>query len=174
MGGAIWGSWPLLREGSGGSWTIRGRVSFRSVERSCAVSNSCTHSEQVYNGFARVARDLAEAGHLDPAKGAAEAGPHLVLVRRDQVADPIHEPWPGGTRAQMASLGIRITRITESFAAGMPNEHEAQTLRICTGVPLLRHTRRHIADTGRIVEVAHPIVRRGDTTVVDFVIDLED
>ncbi|MFI2757850.1 UTRA domain-containing protein [Streptomyces echinatus] len=56
----------------------------------------------------------------------------------------------------------------------MPTEHEAQTLRIGSGVPVLRYTRRHIADNGRIVEVAHPIVRRGDTTVVDFVIDLED
>ena len=75
---------------------------------------------------------------------------------------------------RLASLGIRITRITESFTTGMPKEHEAQTLRIGTGVPVLRYTRRHIADSGRIVEVAHPIVRRGDTTVVDFVIDLED
>jgi GntR family transcriptional regulator len=38
----------------------------------------------------------------------------------------------------------------------------------------MRYTRHHIADSGRIVEVAHPIVRRGDTTVVDFVVDLED
>jgi GntR family transcriptional regulator len=65
-------------------------------------------------------------------------------------------------------------RITESFTTGMPKDQEAQTLRIGTGVPVLRYTRRHIADSGRIVEVAHPIVRRGDTTVVDFVIDLED
>ncbi|MFF9292127.1 hypothetical protein [Streptomyces sp. NPDC014758] len=56
----------------------------------------------------------------------------------------------------------------------MPTEHEVRTLRIGTGVPVLRYTRRHIADNGRIVEVAHPIVRRGDTTVVDFVIDLDD
>ncbi|MBL3669034.1 UTRA domain-containing protein, partial [Streptomyces sp. M2CJ-2] len=90
------------------------------------------------------------------------------------VADPIHEPWPGGTRAQMASLGIRVTTITESFTAGMPSEHEAATLRIGSGVPVLRYTRRHIADTGRVVEVAHPIVRRGDTTVVDFRIELDD
>ncbi|MGW2706975.1 GntR family transcriptional regulator [Streptomyces sp. NPDC001340] len=95
-------------------------------------------------------------------------------VEGTPVADPIHEPWPGGTRAQMASLGIRITRITESFSTGMPTEHEVETLRLGTGVPVLRYTRRHIADNGRIVEVAHPIVRRGDTTVVDFVIDLED
>jgi GntR family transcriptional regulator len=65
-------------------------------------------------------------------------------------------------------------KIAESFTSGMPNAHEAKTLRIGTGVPALRYTRRHIADNGRIVEVAHPIVRRGDTTVVDCVIDLED
>ncbi|MBE4790662.1 GntR family transcriptional regulator [Streptomyces sp. NE06-02F] len=90
------------------------------------------------------------------------------------VADPINEPWPGGTRAQMASLGITVKRITESFTSAMPTELEAATLRIGSGVPVLRYTRRHIADTGRIVEVAHPIVRRGDTTIVDFAIDLDD
>ena len=90
------------------------------------------------------------------------------------VADPIHEPWPGGTRAQLGSLGIRVTQVTESFTASMPNELEAATLRIGSGVPVLRYTRRHIADTGRVVEVAHPIVRRGDTTIVDFRIDLDD
>ncbi|WP_229852686.1 GntR family transcriptional regulator [Streptomyces parvulus] len=94
-------------------------------------------------------------------------------VEGTPVSDPINEPWPGGTRAQMASLGIRVTRITESFTSGMPTEDEAKTLRIGNGVPVLRYTRRHIADNGRIVEVAHPIVRRGDTTVVDFVIDLQ-
>lgn len=90
------------------------------------------------------------------------------------VADPIHEPWAGGTRAQLATLGIRVVRITESFTAGMPTEVEAATLRIGSGIPVLRYTRRHIADTGRVVEVAHPIVRRGDTTLVDFVIDLDE
>jgi GntR family transcriptional regulator len=90
------------------------------------------------------------------------------------VADPINEPWPGGTRAQMASLGVRVTVITESFTAAMPTEVEAATLRIGAGVPVLRYTRRHIADTGRVVEVAHPIVRRGDTTIVDFRIELDD
>jgi GntR family transcriptional regulator len=90
------------------------------------------------------------------------------------VADPINEPWPGGTRAQMASLGFRVTRVTESFTAGMPTEVEAATLRIGAGIPVLRYTRRHIAEDGRVVEVAHPIVRRGDTTVVDFAIDLDD
>jgi GntR family transcriptional regulator len=90
------------------------------------------------------------------------------------VADPINEPWPGGTRAQLGSLGIRVTRVTESFTAAMPTEVEAAVLKIGSGIPVLRYTRRHIADTGRIVEVAHPIVRRGDTTVVDFAINLDE
>ncbi|MGW2060460.1 UTRA domain-containing protein [Streptomyces sp. NPDC001937] len=89
------------------------------------------------------------------------------------MADPIHEPWPGGTQAQLATIGIRVTLIKESSTCGMPTEHEAKTLKIGSGVPVLSYTRRHIADTGRIVEVAHPIVRRGDTTIVDFGIDLE-
>ncbi len=90
------------------------------------------------------------------------------------VADSTNEPWPGGTRAQLGSLGIRVTTVTESFTVGMPTEAEATTLRIGGGVPVLRYTRRHIADTGRIAEVAHPIVRRGDTTIVDFRIELDD
>lgn len=95
-------------------------------------------------------------------------------VTGTEVADPINEPWPGGTRAQMAFLGIRVARIDESLTVGMPTEAEAATLRIGHGVPVMRFTRRHIADTGRVVEVAHPIVRRGDTTIVDYSVDLDD
>lgn len=90
------------------------------------------------------------------------------------VADPINEPWPGGTLAQLASLGIRATLVRESFTADMPTADERATLRLGAGVPVLRYTRRHVAEDGRIVEVAHPIVRRGDTTIVDFDIPLGD
>ncbi|MEW2220003.1 GntR family transcriptional regulator [Streptomyces sp. NPDC006990] len=90
------------------------------------------------------------------------------------VADPINEPWPGGTRAQLGTLGIRAVKVTESFTADMPSEDERSTLHIGSGVPVLRYTRRHIAADGRVVEVAHPIVRRGDTTIVDFEIELGD
>lgn len=87
------------------------------------------------------------------------------------VADPINEPWPGGTRAQLATLGITVSRITEAFTVGMPTEEEAATLRIGTAVPVIRFTRRHLAGD-RVVEVAHPITRRGDATVVEFAVDL--
>lgn len=90
------------------------------------------------------------------------------------VADPINEPWPGGTRAQMAHLGIRVVQVTEALTGSMPTPVEAETLRIGGGVPVLRITRRHIAEGGRVVEVAHPIVRRADTTVVEYVVDLDD
>lgn len=90
------------------------------------------------------------------------------------VADPINEPWPGGTRAQLRTLGIEVARITESFTCAMPTQREATTLAIGPGVPVVRFTRRHITGDGRVVEVAHPIVRRGDSTVVDFEIDLTD
>ncbi|MGC5005515.1 UTRA domain-containing protein [Streptomyces sp. DT203] len=90
------------------------------------------------------------------------------------MANPINEPWPDGTRAQLLSLGITVNRITESFTAALPTEEEIRTLRIGAGVPVLRYARRHIVDTDRIVEVAHRIVRRGDTTVMDFVIALDE
>lgn len=142
--------------------------------------------------FERVQADTELAALFECEPGERLLARHFVFYDNDQptqmstsyvrwsdvagtpVADPINEPWPGGTRAQMTSLGIRVTRITESFTAAMPTEIEAATLRVGAGVPLLRYTRRHIADTGRVVEVAHPIVRRGDTTVVDFAIDLDD
>ncbi|MFI2041022.1 GntR family transcriptional regulator [Streptomyces bottropensis] len=142
--------------------------------------------------FEKVQADNELAGLFECEAGERLLARHFVFYDNDQptqmstsylrwadiadtpVADPINEPWPGGTRAQMASIGLRVTRITESFTTSMPTEREATTLRIGAGVPVLRYTRRHIADTGRIVEVAHPIVRRGDTTIVDFVIDLDD
>ncbi|MER6112445.1 GntR family transcriptional regulator [Streptomyces hirsutus] len=93
-------------------------------------------------------------------------------VEGTPVADSIHEPWPGGTRAQLATIGIRVALIKEAFTCGMPTEHEAKTLKIGSGVPVLRYTRRHVAQDGRVVEVASPIVRRGDTTIVEFDIPL--
>lgn len=142
--------------------------------------------------FERVDADAELAALFECEVGEALLARHFVFYDNDQptqmsvsyvlwsdvagtpVADPIFEPWAGGTRAQMLSLGIRVTRVTESFTAAMPTELEAATLRLGAGIPVIRYTRRHIAEDGRVVEVAHPIVRRGDTTVVDFVIDLDE
>ncbi|MHA6762053.1 GntR family transcriptional regulator [Streptacidiphilus sp. PAMC 29251] len=93
-------------------------------------------------------------------------------VKNSPIVDPINEPWPGGTRAQLATVGIIVARIEESFTTAMPTEAEATTLVIGAGIPVLRWTRRMLTAQGRVVEVAHPMVRRGDTTVVDFAFDL--
>lgn len=93
-------------------------------------------------------------------------------VAGSPITDPINEPWPGGTVSQLSSVGITVTKVLESFTAAMPSEVEAQTLVIGEGVPVIRWTRRMLTATGRVVEVAHPMVRRGDTTVIDYEINL--
>jgi GntR family transcriptional regulator len=93
-------------------------------------------------------------------------------VARTPVADPINEPWPGGTVAQLASLSITVTDIEEEFRAAMPSREESQALQLPPGTPVLRWTRRMLTADRRVVEVAHPIVRRGDTTLVETLIAL--
>lgn len=94
-------------------------------------------------------------------------------VQGTPVADPIREPWPGGTVAQMAFLGTPVVRILEDMTAGMPTPDEAEALRLPSGTPVLRWTRRMLAADGHVLEVAHPIVRRGDTTIVEYAVDLD-
>ncbi|WP_433499154.1 GntR family transcriptional regulator [Sphaerimonospora sp. CA-214678] len=92
-------------------------------------------------------------------------------VEGTPVADPHNEPWPGGTIAQMSTLGLEVDEITESVATRMPTREEAQTLNIGPGVPVFAITRRMLAG-GRVVEVADPIVIPGDRAVLDYDIPL--
>lgn len=92
-------------------------------------------------------------------------------VEGTPVADPHNEPWPGGTIAQLRTLGIEVDHITESVAIRMPTPEEAQTLRIGPGVPVFAITRRMLA-AGRVVEVADPIVIPGDRAILDYEIPL--
>ncbi|WP_331767000.1 GntR family transcriptional regulator [Embleya sp. NBC_00896] len=88
------------------------------------------------------------------------------------VADPIHEPWPGGTPAQLASLGIVVAQVTEAVTARLPTAGEADALKISSSVPVFAITRRMLTADGRVVEVAHPIVRPADRTILDYTIDI--
>lgn len=92
-------------------------------------------------------------------------------VEGTPVADPDREPWPGGTIAQLRSLGIEVDDITESVTARMPTPEEAATLRISSGVPVFAITRRMLAG-GRVVEVADPIVIPADRAALDYRIQL--
>ncbi|MFB8236170.1 GntR family transcriptional regulator [Kitasatospora purpeofusca] len=96
------------------------------------------------------------------------------LVEGTPVADLANEPWPGGTRAQMASLGVRVAEVLEWAVSRMPTGHEKKVLDLGPGVPVLSITRHMVSSDGRVVEVARPIVRRGPTTVVEYRVRLDD
>lgn len=92
-------------------------------------------------------------------------------VEGTPVADPGREPWPGGTFAQLRSIGIVVDDVTESVTARMPTKEEATTLKIGAGVPVLAIVRRLLAQ-GRVVEVADPIVVPADQVILDYRIRL--
>lgn len=95
----------------------------------------------------------------------------LAMVEGTPVADPEREPWPGGSIAQLATLGITVTVVEESVRTRMPSVAEVDALRIPPGVPVLTITRRMLA--GELpVEVAADIVIPGDRVVLDYRIDL--
>jgi GntR family transcriptional regulator len=96
----------------------------------------------------------------------------LELVSGTPVADPQNEPWPGGTPAQLASLGHPLSRVEESIKARMPTPEEMETLHIAPGVPVFSITRRMISE-GRVLEVAADIVIPADQAILDYAIDLQ-
>jgi DNA-binding GntR family transcriptional regulator len=95
----------------------------------------------------------------------------LDLVQNTPVADPDNEPWPGGNIAQLATLGIIITRVDESVSSRMPTPTESRTLRIASGVPVLTVTRRMLA--GDQPFEAAEIVIPSDRVVLDYTIALD-
>ncbi len=97
----------------------------------------------------------------------------LELVSGTPVADPENEPWPGGTPAQLASLGHPLSRVEESIKARMPTPEEMATLQIAPGVPVFSITRRMIS-RGRVLEVAADIVIPADQAILDYAIDLRE
>lgn len=80
------------------------------------------------------------------------------------VADPKHEPWPGGNIDQLRSLGIEVDEVIEETTVRMPTAEESAILAIGGGVPVFAITRRMLS-RGRVVEVADPIVIPGDRAV---------
>lgn len=92
-------------------------------------------------------------------------------VEGTPVADPEREPWPGGSIAQLHSIGLEVDDITESITARMPTPDEVATLRIGSGIPVFAITRCLIS-RGRVVEVADPIVIPADRAILDYRIPL--
>ncbi len=92
-------------------------------------------------------------------------------VEGTPVADPEREPWPGGSIAQLHSIGLVVDDITESITARMPTPDEVATLRIGSGIPVFAITRCLIS-RGRVIEVADPIVIPADRAILDYRIPL--
>ena len=95
----------------------------------------------------------------------------LDLVDGTPVADPAHEPWPGGTVAQLASLGHPVSRIEESVSSRMPTDLESRTLHVAPGVPVFAILRRMISG-GAVLEVCRHIVIPADRVALEYAIDL--
>lgn len=89
----------------------------------------------------------------------------LAMVAGTPVADPDNEPWPGGNIAQLDTLGVHVTAVTERVRARMPVPEEITVLRIASGVPVLTITRRMLAGP-RVVEVADEQTREEEQQVV--------
>jgi len=94
----------------------------------------------------------------------------MSLVDGTPLTDREREPWPGGNIAQLRSIGVEVTRITESVTARMPMPDEAETLLIEEGTPVVVIERRMFTGD-RPVEVAD-IVIPADRVALDYVINL--
>lgn len=95
----------------------------------------------------------------------------LDMVAGTPVADPNREPWPGGHIAQLASLGVAVTKITETVRSRMPTTDEADALRAVPAVPLLAVTRCTKSGT-RTVEVANEILTPADRSEYEYEIPI--
>ncbi len=93
------------------------------------------------------------------------------LVDGTPVADPSSEPWPGGTRAQLAYLGHPATRVEESVTARMPTQAEVHQLLVAQGTPVFAILRRMFSGE-QVLEVCRHIVIPADRVILDYRIDL--
>ncbi len=97
----------------------------------------------------------------------------LELVHGTPVTDPANEPWPGGTMAQLDSVGVRVTAVDEIVRARMPTSEESAELDIDHGIPIL--TVRRVMYAGeRPVEACVNIVIPADRVALQYRTELND
>ena len=92
------------------------------------------------------------------------------LVKGTPVEDPGNEPWPGGTLAQLRSLGVEVREVTEDVATRTPTPDEVRELGLRPGMPVFEVTRT-IHATDRPV-VTSRLVIAGDRYVLSYRIPL--
>ncbi|MGO4616413.1 GntR family transcriptional regulator [Nocardia sp. 2YAB30] len=91
-----------------------------------------------------------------------------IVEANPDLLDDSHEPWPGGTQHQLATIGIELASITEEVEARAPTAAEARELGIPSeGVAVFDLRKLSIDTTGRVVEVAD-VILPGDRTQLVF------
>ncbi|MEE4422490.1 GntR family transcriptional regulator [Streptomyces bugieae] len=112
---------------------------------------------------------------------AAESAPFSLVTSylvRDLIAgnpallDAANEPWPGGSQAQLSTVGIEVDRIEERVTARPPTPEEAEELELPPGTSVLVLRKTSIDTRDRIVDVSH-VVLPGDRTEMLFTTPLE-
>lgn len=97
----------------------------------------------------------------------------LDMVAGTPITDPANEPWPGGTMAQLDSVGVRVTAVDEIVRARMPTPEESADLDIDEGVPVLA-VRRLMYAGDKVVEACVDIVIPADRVILHYRQDLID
>lgn len=97
----------------------------------------------------------------------------LDAVKGTPITDPDNEPWPGGTMAQLDSVGMRVTAVDEIVRSRMPTPQEAVELDIDDGVPVLA-VRRVMYAGAKPVEACVDIVIPADRVILHYRTELRD
>ncbi|MFB9182061.1 GntR family transcriptional regulator [Dactylosporangium sucinum] len=97
----------------------------------------------------------------------------LDMVQGTPITDPANEPWPGGTMAQLDSVGVRVTAVDEIVRSRMPNPDEIAALDIDDGVPVVA-VRRIMYAGEKPVEACVDIVIPADRVVLYYRTELLD
>jgi GntR family transcriptional regulator len=86
-------------------------------------------------GAAVLRRELVKYVAGSPAQIQVSVLP-LELVSGTPVADPDRQPWPGGTIAELYSIGLVVTRVVEEAQARIPDITERRTLEMEAAGPV--------------------------------------
>jgi len=74
----------------------------------------------------------------------------LELVAGTPVADPGRQPWPGGTIAELYSVGLVVTRVVEEARARTPSTAERRSLELEAAGPVWDIVRVFFAAAGEL------------------------
>jgi GntR family transcriptional regulator len=88
------------------------------------------------------------------------------LVQGTPVEDPSREPWPGGSIAQLESVGVQVDEINEDVGTRLPDPEEAHDLDLRAGVPVLTIARTMFAAGTPVL--TSDIVMAGDQYVLSY------